>query len=84
VYGLLRTKDVASQVSVEQVMTSLICLIVVYGLIFGYFFMKYFFKVIGNGPEQLEIDEHDALAFNYMSTFKQKQQKRPKSRPKRW
>lgn len=84
VYGLLRTKDVASQVSVEQVMTSLICLIVVYGLIFGYFFMKYFFKVIGNGPEQLEIDEHDALAFNYMSTFKQKQQKRPKNRPKRW
>lgn len=71
VYGLLRTHEVASQVSVSQVMTSLICLIVVYGLIFGYFFTKYLLKVIQKGPDRdMDIIEHDALAFNYMSTFK--------------
>ena len=71
VYGLLRTHEVASQVSVSQVMTSLICLIIVYGMIFGYFFTKYLLKVIQKGPDRdMDIIEHDALAFNYMSTFK--------------
>ena len=71
VYNLLRTKDLASQVSVSQVMTSLICLIIVYGLVFGYFFTKYFLKVVRKGPDShLDIEEHEALAFNYMSTFK--------------
>ena len=70
VYGLLRTKDLASQVSVSQVLTSLICLILVYGLVFGYFFMKYLLKVIQKGPDRnMEIEEHESLAFNYMSTF---------------
>ena len=76
-YGLLRTNDLASRVSVSQVLTSLICLIVVYGLVFGYFFTKYLLKVIQKGPDRdMEIKEHDSLAFNYMSTFKdQKKEK---------
>ena len=78
VYGLLRTKDLASQVSVNQVMTSLICLIIVYGLIFGYFFTKYFLKVVQKGPDRhLDIEEHEALAFNYMSTFKSDEETDP-------
>ena len=77
VYGLLRTNDLASRVSVSQVLTSLICLIVVYGLVFGYFFTKYLLKVIQKGPDRdMEIKEHDNLAFNYMTTFKdQKKEK---------
>ena len=73
VYGVLRTNEVASQVSYHQVLTSLICLIIVYGLVFGYFFTKYLLRVIQKGPSRhLDIEEHNALAFNYMSTFKEK------------
>ena len=81
VYNLLRTKDLASQVSVSHVMTSLICLIIVYGLVFGYFFTKYLLKVIRKGPDShLDIEEHEALAFNYMSTFKHDDEKKPKKK----
>lgn len=70
VYGLLRTKDLASQVSASHVLTSLICLIIVYGLVFGYFFTKYLLKVINKGPDsKMDIKQHENLAFNYMSTF---------------
>lgn len=72
VYGLLRTSDLASKISASHVLTSLICLIIVYGIIFGYFFTKYLVKVIQKGPDcHLDITEHDSLAFNYMSTFEQ-------------
>lgn len=74
VYGLLRTRDLASQVSASHVLTSLVCLIVVYGLVFGYFFTKYLLKVIQKGPDRdIEIQQHDGLAFGYMSTFKDDQ-----------
>ncbi|MEC8064000.1 MAG: cytochrome ubiquinol oxidase subunit I [Pseudomonadota bacterium] len=67
VYNLLKTSEVASRVNPNQVLTSLILLIIVYGIIFGYFYFKYLFKVIAKGP--MRTDDHSDLAFHYLSTF---------------
>ena len=67
VYNLLKTSEVASRINPNQVLTSLILLIIVYGIIFGYFYFKYLFKVIAKGP--IPIDNHSDLAFHYLSTF---------------
>ena len=67
VYNLLKTSEVASRINPNQVLTSLILLIIVYGIIFGYFYFKYLFKVIAKGP--IQNDDHSDLAFHYLSTF---------------
>jgi cytochrome d ubiquinol oxidase subunit I len=50
VYGLLRTSEAASQVSVGEVLTSLIVLILIYALIFGIFYFRYLTRIIKAGP----------------------------------
>ena len=67
VYNLLKTSEVASRINPNQVLTSLILLIIVYGIIFGYFYFKYLFKVIAKGP--IQNHDHSDLAFHYLSTF---------------
>ena len=69
VYGLLKTADLASKLDPIHVLTSLILLIIVYSIIFGYFFFRYLFKVIANGPTS-PVREDD-LAFHYLSTFEE-------------
>lgn len=51
VYGLLRTSDAASHVSMHNVAISLILIIIVYGIIFGYFYFLYFGRVVSKGPD---------------------------------
>jgi cytochrome d ubiquinol oxidase subunit I len=63
VYHYLRTKDVATHVAGHTVFTSLVLLILVYGLIFGVFYMKYLLKAIKHGP--VNYDDKDA-PFAYM------------------
>lgn len=53
VYGLIRTSDAISNVSVHSVLISLSLIIVVYGIVFGYFYCHYIKKTIQNGPEIL-------------------------------
>ena len=67
VYGILRTSEVASRINPHQVLISLILLIIVYGIIFGYFYFKYLFSVILKGPSLSQ--DHNDLAFHYLSTF---------------
>ncbi len=67
VYGLLQTHELASRINPSQALTSLVLLIIVYSIIFGYFFFRYFFKVIAKGPI-MQLSEED-LAFHYLSTF---------------
>ncbi len=54
VYGLMRTAQGASQVPMNQVLTSLILFIIVYGIVFS-FYLVYLFKVIRKGPDDLAI-----------------------------
>ncbi len=51
VYGLLRTVDAASPVSEGHVMLTLIAMVLVYGVIFGYFYFYYLFRTIQKGPQ---------------------------------
>jgi cytochrome d ubiquinol oxidase subunit I len=64
VYNALRTKDMATHVSGHTVLTSLILLILVYGVVFGFFYLKYLFKAISHGP--VYYDSKD-VPFAYMT-----------------
>lgn len=64
VYNYLRTKDMATHVSPHSVLLSLVLLIVVYGIIFGFFYFKYLFSAIKHGPQ---YHKPDAVPFGYMS-----------------
>jgi cytochrome d ubiquinol oxidase subunit I len=50
VYHYLRTADAQSPIHLYQVIISLITIVIVYGIIFGYFYFRYFFKAIAAGP----------------------------------
>lgn len=66
VYNLLRTLDVSSNVPFAQVITVFILLVVIYGVIFGYFYFHYLLKVIRSGPSAAEQEEKDQ-PFTYMA-----------------
>ncbi len=64
VYGLLRTADAVSHITANQVLTSLIVFIIVYGIVFtGY--LIYLFRVIAKGPDDTRVTPQDVL-FTYM------------------
>lgn len=56
VYGLLRTKDVASILKPEIILTSLSAFIILY-LILISLFLFYFIRLIKNGPEQINFSD---------------------------
>lgn len=53
VYNLVRTSDAISNVSAHSVLISLLLIILVYGVVFGYFYCHYVLKTIYDGPETL-------------------------------
>jgi cytochrome d ubiquinol oxidase subunit I len=53
VYGLLKTGDALSDVLMKNVLISLVLIILVYCVIFGFFYFRYFGKIISHGPENL-------------------------------
>jgi cytochrome d ubiquinol oxidase subunit I len=65
VYNLIRTKDAASDVHLHDVMISFGLIIVVYGIVFGYFYFRYLSKLLRKGPEEIEVRESDQ-PFGYM------------------
>ena len=48
-YNFIRTSEGATKISVEHVITTLLLLIIVYGIMFGYFYFKYLIKIIKKG-----------------------------------
>jgi cytochrome d ubiquinol oxidase subunit I len=50
VYGLVKTRDIVSTVTQQQVLNGFIVIIVTYGLIFGVGYLSFFFKMIKKGP----------------------------------
>ncbi|WP_299005983.1 cytochrome ubiquinol oxidase subunit I [uncultured Shewanella sp.] len=50
VYNLIRTEDVVSDLSVIQVAISLALIIVIYCIVFGFFYFRYFSRIIKQGP----------------------------------
>lgn len=66
IYHYLRTREAQSPVSLHHVMSSLLLIILVYGIIFGFFYFRYFFSIIKKGPGEKETSALDQ-SFYYMS-----------------
>lgn len=69
IYKLLRTQDAISQVQASHVLTTLILLVIVYAIVFGYFYFRYLWLFIKQGPNEPEHQHHEFSPFHYMSTF---------------
>ncbi|WP_299494418.1 cytochrome ubiquinol oxidase subunit I [uncultured Shewanella sp.] len=50
VYNLIRTENVVSDLTVLQVSISLALIIVIYFIVFGFFYFRYFSRIIQQGP----------------------------------
>lgn len=64
VYNLLKTKDAVSAIGIEEVIISMVLLLLAYGVTFS-FYLVYLFKTIRIGPQVIEDSEHHA--FQYMT-----------------
>jgi cytochrome d ubiquinol oxidase subunit I len=53
VYGILRTEYAVSQIQLWQVILSLSAIVIIYFVIFGFFYFRYFTRVIRHGPDNL-------------------------------
>jgi len=75
IYNYLKTAAaVSSRVSVGHVIVSLLSIIIVYGIIFGYFYFHYFFKIITTGPADT-INSDDETFFYLSPIFGEKSQR---------
>jgi cytochrome d ubiquinol oxidase subunit I len=73
IYHYLRTSAAHSEIQVQNVIISLVSIIIVYGIIFGYFYFRYFFKIIKTGlVESLSSTEQ---TFFYLSPSSSEQKK---------
>ncbi|MBA2653017.1 MAG: cytochrome ubiquinol oxidase subunit I [Tatlockia sp.] len=63
VYNLMKTKDSVSAVGMEEVIISLVLLIIAYGVVFS-FYLYYLFKLIRLGP--MELDKHDIEQHSFL------------------
>ncbi len=50
VYNHLLTANAASDITANHVLIAFILIVIVYGIIFGYFYFKYLLKIIKDGP----------------------------------
>ena len=65
VYNYIKTIAAHSPIALYQVLTSLIVIVFVYGIIFGYFYFHYLYRIILTGPEA--TPKHLDETFFYMS-----------------
>lgn len=76
VYNALRTAAAVSpSVKPHQVAISLALIAIVYGIIFGYFYFRYFFKIIRLGPPDEPASGKDETFFYLSPTLGSKQKK---------
>jgi cytochrome d ubiquinol oxidase subunit I len=74
VYHYIRTAQAQSPIQLHQIIISLISILVVYGVIFGYFYFHYFLKAIAHGPDARTKDLDPS--FFYMSPVIGKKEKK--------
>ncbi len=55
IYDLIRTSDAVSHVSTHDVIVSFGLMIIIYGIIFGYFYFYFLDKTIKKGPEDTKV-----------------------------
>lgn len=62
VYGYLRTIESSSHVSITHVWITLALMLVVYGIIFGYFYTRFLRKIVAHGPTEI-AQTHEPFAY---------------------
>lgn len=62
-YNYIRTSEAVTKISVEHVITTLILLVLVYGIVFGYFYFKYLLKIIQKGPDLSDTIEQQPFGY---------------------
>ena len=67
VYHFLKTMDAHSPIQLHHVLTSLIMIVCVYGVIFGFFYFKYLLNIIQKGPTTESTSDSEDRTFSYMS-----------------
>ena len=67
VYNLIRTRDAVSNISIYDTYLSLGLIVLVYGIMFGYFYFYFLLKTIKHGPQDMS-DVHGT--FEYMGIQK--------------
>ncbi len=65
VYHLMRTREAVSAIEMEAVVISFILLVLAYGFVFS-FYLYYLFKLIRQGPKELDSHEEEQHLFQYM------------------
>lgn len=65
VYNILKTDEAVSRVDFSHVLISFALIVLVYGIIFGYFYFKFLFKIIAEGPTK--DTSADDQPFGYMA-----------------
>ncbi len=68
VYGVLKTANAVSLVSLRDVMISFGLIFIVYGIIFGYFYFYFLHKTLHKGPADIKESEGSRQPFQYMPT----------------
>ncbi len=68
VYNHIRTMDAASKVPISHVLISLSLIVIVYGIIFGFFYFYFLGKILRKGPSAPELFDQP---FQYMSAATQ-------------
>lgn len=63
IYHYLRTTDAHSKLKLENIIISLVSIVIVYGIIFGFFYFRYLFRIINKGPELHRIKREDETFF---------------------
>lgn len=66
VYHLLKTSNAVSAVAMEEVIISMVLLLLAYGVVFG-FYLYYIFKLIRIGPNLADMNHSENHAFQYMT-----------------
>ena len=68
VYNLIKTAGSVSHVTSAHIMVSFALIIIVYGIIFGWFYTRFLRRIILNGPRPLSELEIFDQPFQYMSS----------------
>lgn len=66
VYGLLKTLNAVSSVSLHNVMISFGLIFIVYGIIFGYFYFYFLHQTLKKGPASFDEKDGSHQPFQYM------------------
>lgn len=74
VYHYMRTIEAHSPIVLHQVVTSFIAIVLVYGVIFGFFYFRYLFSIIHAGPGNTTTSSEQI--FSYLSPRTQHNQEK--------